>query len=77
VKECDKRMSHKSSKLHMIYISYNNVKTPWLEIWAGGWWWWCIAILVVTELYGCFEILRIYSADACIFDQQCTLYIVH
>jgi hypothetical protein len=27
MKECDKRKSHTSSKLHMIYISSDNVKT--------------------------------------------------
>jgi len=28
MKECDKRKSHTSSKLHMIYISPNNVRHP-------------------------------------------------
>ena len=28
MKECDKRKSHISSKLHMIYISSNNDKHP-------------------------------------------------
>ena len=28
MKECDKRKNHVSSKLHMIYISSNNVKHP-------------------------------------------------
>jgi len=28
MKECDKRKSHISSKLHMIYISSNNVRHP-------------------------------------------------
>jgi hypothetical protein len=28
MKECDKRNSHTSSKLHMIYISYNNGRRP-------------------------------------------------
>jgi len=28
MKECDKRKSHTSSKLHMIYISFNNVRHP-------------------------------------------------
>ena len=28
MKECDKRNSHICSKLHMIYISYNNVRHP-------------------------------------------------
>jgi len=29
--ECDKRKSHISSKLHMIYISSNNVRHPVTE----------------------------------------------
>ena len=28
MKECDKRKSHTSSKLHMIYISSNNDRRP-------------------------------------------------
>jgi len=28
MKECDKRKSHISTKLHMIYISFNNVRHP-------------------------------------------------
>ena len=28
MKECDKRKSHISTKLYMIYISYNNVRHP-------------------------------------------------
>jgi len=28
MKECDKRNSHINSKLHMIYISFNNDKHP-------------------------------------------------
>ena len=28
MKECDKRKSHKRSKLHVIYISSNNVRHP-------------------------------------------------
>jgi len=28
MKECDKQKSHISSKLHMIYISSNNVRHP-------------------------------------------------
>jgi hypothetical protein len=26
VKECDKRKSHVSSKIHMVYLSFNNVR---------------------------------------------------
>jgi hypothetical protein len=32
MKECDKRKSHISSKLHMIYISSNNVGHPVTKI---------------------------------------------
>jgi len=28
MKECDKRKGHKSSKLHVIYISCNNIRHP-------------------------------------------------
>jgi len=28
MKECDKRKSHRNSKRHMIYISFNNVRHP-------------------------------------------------
>ena len=31
MKECDKRNSHKSSKLHMIYISSNNIRHPFTK----------------------------------------------
>ena len=34
MEECDKRESHTSSKLHMIYISSNNVRLPVTKIFS-------------------------------------------